>query len=213
MAHILSGCPTALGQGRYRWRHDQVLREIAHHVEVKRRDNNNNPRTRTTQIAFVRAGERRPKSGEIISKSYLDGSADWRLMVDLDRRLKVPEEVAPTDLRPDLILVSDSAKKMGVMELTVPREERLEVSNESKRSKYASLQVEGKKRGWTVQVWAVEVGYRGFPAGSMSTFLKDLGFMGAERRRVLHKIGEKAEHSSKWIWSCSRVQHWGTTSG
>ena len=88
----------------------------------------------------------------------MDGQIDWRLQVDLDKRLKVPEEIAPTDLRPDLILISDSGKKMGVMELTVPNEDRVEVSNEIKRSKYAVLQVEGKKRGWSVQVWAVEVG-------------------------------------------------------
>lgn len=27
--HILCGCKTALAQGRYRWRHDQVLSELA----------------------------------------------------------------------------------------------------------------------------------------------------------------------------------------
>ena len=27
--HILASCKVALSQGRYRWRHDQVLREIA----------------------------------------------------------------------------------------------------------------------------------------------------------------------------------------
>ena len=129
LAPILSGCPTALGQGRYRWRHDQVLREIAHHVEEERKENNSSPRTRTTQIAFVKPGERGKKPGGRKKKSYLDGAADWRLMVDLDRRLKVPEEVAPTDLRPDLILVSDSTKKMGVMELTVPNEDSVEQRN------------------------------------------------------------------------------------
>ena len=105
--------------------------------------------------------------------------------------------------------MSDSAKKMGVMELTVPNEDRVEVSNEMKRSKYASLQVEGKKRGWSVQVWAVEVGCRGFPAGSMATFLNDLGFSGASKRRVLRKVGEAAEKGSKWIWCCSQRKEWG----
>ena len=211
MSHILCGCPIALGQGRYRWRHDQVLKEIAHHVEEKRKENNSNPRSRVPQIDFVKAGERIQKARQKGKKtrSYLDGAADWRMQVDLDRRLKVPEEVAPSNLRPDLILVSDSAKKMGVMELTVPNEDRVEVSNEMKRSKYASLQVEGKKRGWSVQVWAVEVGCRGFPAGSMATFLNDLGFSGASKRRVLRKVGEAAEKGSKWIWCCSQRKEWG----
>ena len=131
------------------------------------------------------------------------------MQVDLDQRLKVPAEVAPTDLRPDLIMVSSTSKRMGVMELTVPSEDRVEVSNEMKRKKYATLQVEGKKRGWAVEVWAVEVGCRGFPAGSMSRFLKDLGITGRKKRGVLEKIAEAAERASRWLWRCSSKLEWG----
>ena len=162
MAHILSGCPTALGQGRYRWRHDQVLKEIAHHVEGRRKEGNKSSVIRRTQIAFVKPGEKSQKKEKKEMGSYLDGAMDWRMQVDLDKKLRIPAEVAPTDLRPDLILVSSSTKRMGVMELTVPNEDRVEVANEMKRMKYATLQVEGKKRGWTVEIWAVEVGCRGF---------------------------------------------------
>ncbi len=28
MAHVLSGCPMALDQGRYTWRHDNVLNQV-----------------------------------------------------------------------------------------------------------------------------------------------------------------------------------------
>ena len=208
MAHILSGCPTALGQGRYRWRHDQVLKEIAHHVEERRKEGNKHPGTGRTQISFVKPGEKILKKKRETG-SYLDGSADWRMQVDLDQRLKVPAEVAPTDLRPDLIMVSSTSKRMGVMELTVPSEDRVEVSNEMKRKKYATLQVEGKKRGWVVEVWAVEVGCRGFPAGSMSRFLKDLGITGRKKRGVLEKIAEAAERASRWLWRCSSKLEWG----
>ena len=37
LPHILSGCRVALAQGRYRWRHDQVLKEVAACVEERRR--------------------------------------------------------------------------------------------------------------------------------------------------------------------------------
>ena len=47
----------------------------------------------------------------------------------------MPEEVAITNLRPDMLLISDSSKKMGIVELTVPGEERIEVSGELKRTK------------------------------------------------------------------------------
>lgn len=36
LQHVLSGCKTALTQGRYRWRHDQVLRKLAEVVEERR---------------------------------------------------------------------------------------------------------------------------------------------------------------------------------
>ena len=144
-----------------------------------------------------------------MARSYLDGARDWRLMVDLDRRLKVPEEVSQTDLRPDLLLVSDRTKRMGVMELTVPNEERVEVANEMKRAKYATLQVEGKRKGWSVQVWAVEVGCRGFPAASMATFIKELGVEGGARKGILKRVGEVAETASQTLWRCSRFQEWG----
>ncbi|XP_060590709.1 uncharacterized protein LOC132745755 [Ruditapes philippinarum] len=37
LKHVLSSCPTALSQGRYRWRHDQVLSEVAHVLETERK--------------------------------------------------------------------------------------------------------------------------------------------------------------------------------
>ena len=127
----------------------------------------------------------------------------------MDRRLKVPEEVAETNLRPDMILISRSSKRMGVIELTVPNEERIEVSSEMKKTEYAGLQSEGKRNGYAVTVWAVEVGCRGFPATSMASLLKDMGIEGGERKRRLKKIGEAAEKASRSIWNWSRTKEWG----
>ena len=45
------------------------------------------------------------------------------MQVDLDKKLRIPAEVAPADLRPDLILVSSSTKRMGVRKLRVPNED------------------------------------------------------------------------------------------
>ena len=141
---------------------------------------------------------------------HLDSASDWRLLVDLDGRLKVPEEVAVTNMRPDILLISDMTKKVGIVELTVPGEERIEVSGELKRAKYAGLQEEGRKNGWLVQIWAIEIGCRGFPAASMVTFLKDIGIKGNERRRKLSKLGEIAESASRMIWRSSHFKSWGS---
>ena len=108
-----------------------------------------------------------------------------------------------------MLLISDSTRRMGVVELTVPSEDRVEISGELKKSKYTVLQQEGKKQGWRVQIWAVEVGCRGFPAASMASLMKDIGLIGGERKRKLRKLGETAERASKWLWNCSRVREWG----
>ena len=122
----------------------------------------------------------------------MEGARDWRLMVDLDGKLKVPGNIVETELRPDMLLISQATKRMGVIELTVPSEERVEVSGELKKSKYAVLQQEGKKNGWGVQIWAVEVGCRGFPAASMATFMKDIW---SDRSREKEKAQESGRGS------------------
>ena len=201
--HILSGCKVALAQGRYRWRHDQILRVIAHGVDMKRLNHNKQPRIVEKKIQFVKEGEKKTAIQKRMPHSYLDGAVDWKLMVDLDGNLKFPRQVAITNQRPDMILVSEGTRRIGLIELTVPSEERIEVSGELKRAKYAPLQEEGKANGWNVQVWAVEVSCIGFPATSMASFLKDIGIAGGERTRLLKKIGEEAENTSRMIWNWS----------
>ena len=68
----------------------------------------------------------------------MDGVTKWQLQVDQDGKLKME-----TNLRSDVILVSRNSKRMGVIELTVPSEDRKKVSNEKKRSNYLVLQAEG----------------------------------------------------------------------
>ena len=211
--HILSGCPTALAQGRYKWRHDEVLRELAQTVEERRRDHNKDEKRVGAEIVFVKAGEKKKKAVKSVPRSYMEGARDWRLQVDLDRKLKVPHNIVETELRPDMLLISETSRRMGLIELTVPSEDRVEVSGELKKSKYTVLQQEAKKNGWSVQIWAVKVGCRGFPAASMATLMKDIGVTGAERKRKLRKFGETTERASKWLWNCSRRKEWGKFGG
>ena len=162
LSHILSGCKVALAQGRYKWRHDEVLREVAAVVDVRRRTNNALPKERKeAPIKFVRQGEKVSKTEQRAPSSYLDGASDWVLSVDLEGRLKVPSKVAETSLRPDMLLLSDSAKRVGIIELTVPSEDRVEISGELKRAKYSELEREGRRKGWVVRIWTLEVGCRG----------------------------------------------------
>jgi hypothetical protein len=209
LTHILSGCKIALAQGRYTWRHNQVLRQIARIVDAKCKNHNSQLRREEKKIQFVKAGEKSAPTQKCLPGSYLDGANDWKLMTDLYGNLKFPIQVAVTNQRPDMILLSESTKRIGLIELTVPNEDRVEVSGELKKAKYAPLQEQGKTNGWNVHLWAVEVGCKGFPAASMASFLKDIGIAGGERNSQLKKIGEEAMNSSRKIWGWSHFPQWG----
>ena len=129
--------------------------------------------------------------------------------MDLNGKLKIPSSITITDLRPDMVLISESTRQLGIIELTVPNENRIEVSGELKKAKYAPIAEEGTKKGWRVRMWAVEVGCRGFPARSLTVLLRDMGYTGKERKTLLSKIGSVAEEASRAIWSWSNIKEWG----
>ena len=136
-------------------------------------------------------------------------AGDWKLTADLEASLKIPREICDTNLRPDLIIVSRKTKQIGIVELTVPNEDRIEVSGEIKRQKYEQIAQEGRLRGWRVRIWAVEVGCRGFPAVSMSSFFKDLGYRGGNKKRAIERLSKVAEEASHSLWKASHYKEWG----
>ena len=212
LGHILSGCPVALAQGRYTWRHNRVLKVIAHHLEGKRKEaNKGKPSRKREYIHFRKPGEPIKKTEGIRNSSYFDTATDWVMKVDdIDgARLQIPSYIMHTLDRPDIIFVSNNSKQMGIVELTVPAEENIEVSYERKLRKYAPIQETAGRRGWNVNVWAVEVGCRGFPAPSLNSCLKDLGFSGSQRRSIMQKAGKEAEQASSCIWRWSHTKKWG----
>ena len=115
-----------MAQGRYTWRHNQVLKEFEACVEKRMRKANDHPTENGRGIRFVKPGEKLGKTEQKPPRSYLDGASDWTLSVDLNGRLKFPARVAETNLRPDMLLMSESGKRVGIVELTVPSEERVE---------------------------------------------------------------------------------------
>ena len=207
--HILAGCKVALSQGRYKWRHDKVLKELAAAVQGMINENKDRKAEEKRKILFIKSGEKADVRNLIQQESILSSAKDWRMSVDLGEKLKIPADVAVTDLRPDIVVVSKETRQMAVIELTVPTEERVEIAGELKRSKYEILVSEGMKNGWRVKCWAVEVGCRGFPAVSMSRLLKELGMKGSERKKVTEKLGNIAEEASRSLWKASHYKNWG----
>ncbi|XP_033747101.1 uncharacterized protein LOC117332324 [Pecten maximus] len=205
LAHVLSSCNTALTQGRYTWRHNKVLRELADTLE-KERQKKRRCMKQQPYINFVRSGEAGSKV-TAHQRGILDGAQNWEMRVDLGQRLAFPE-VVQTNLRPDILLWSQQGKKMIMIELIVPWEERCQEAYERKREKYANLADDVRAKGWCVWVMPVEMGCRGFPAQSMWRMFAAVGIRGKDRRAAVQRLATTAEKSSSWLWWRREDKSW-----
>ena len=134
---------------------------------------------------------------------------DWKVVADLDKQLKFPQEVQVlTQLRPDLIMYSNSIKRIIWWELTCPSEERISESHELKLDRYANLQVDCQTAGWSCYNIAIEVGARGFVAESLQRAATAIGFRGRAVRKLVREVGQEALHCSKWIYWLSERREW-----
>ena len=191
LEHVLSACPTALTDGRYRWRHDTVLRELAETLE-KERTKHKLKKTKTIPpINFVKEGQTAPKSAAQAS-SILDGAGNWEMKVDLGRKLVFPACIQTT-LRPDIVMWSAQDKHVVMIELTIPWESRCEAAYEIKFAKYAELLEQCSHKGWKTWLFPVEIGTRGFAAQSLWKMLAAIGLKSKERRAAIRKLGLAAE--------------------
>ncbi|XP_063435804.1 uncharacterized protein LOC134716731 [Mytilus trossulus] len=205
---VLSGCNIALTPGRYTWRHNQVLRELAEVIEKQRRDAKQT-KNKPIKIQFVKEGELGQKSKQNTS-GMLNQAKDWQLEVDLGKKLQFPD-IVPTNLRPNMVLWSSGSKKVMIIELTVHWEERCGEANERKRAKYDELLAECRDKGWQTWNFPVEVGCRGFPAQSVWRLFSAVGVTGRQRRTAIQKLCQAAEKASCWIWMKRDSSSWKPT--
>ena len=204
LEHILSSCATCLSQGRYRWRHDTVLRSLADSLEKERV--RKRPKQTGNSINFVREGQTPHRNAPDI-KSILSLASDWKMSADLDKKLIFPS-IVQTTLRPDIVIWSESQKAIIMIELTVPWETRCEEAHERKSAKYAHLVEEVKEKGWKSWLFPVEIGTRGFPAQSLWKLLTALGMRGSDRKKTVSSLCRTAEQASNWLWLRREETSW-----
>lgn len=212
LRHILTGCKTSLAQGRYTWRHNQVLKVLASALEDKRAATNSLPPPASKQqqaTTFVREGAKATRGCSTPSeRGQLRLARDWEMLADIGRQLVFPREIATTTLRPDLVLWSPSLKKVYIIELTVPWEDAVDEAYERKHLRYAELAAEAQHRGWNAEVRPVEVGCRGFVARSATGLFADLGIRGRDQRSAIKAASEAAERSSQWLFMRRKDPCW-----
>ena len=200
--HILSACPSALGQGRYTWRHNKVLEVLVGFViEAIRKSRPTSAKSDITR--FVKAGQPPGdfKKSQTNKSSLLDGSKSWKIHADLKgMEGHFPVTVAASNRRPDIVIWSEDTKKVFLIELTVPWEEAMDEAHERKLERYALLQEECISNGWRCQVRPVEVGCRGFVGKSTKALLSAFGFGGRDLNSQVKQLSDAAEAASRWLW-------------
>ena len=135
-----------------------------------------------------------------MTATVLDTAGGWQIATDLEH-LSFPAEAAVTAQRPDIVIWSRSVKSIIMVELTVPWEENIEVSHERKLSRYSGLVAQCRNNGWHCELFAVEVGARGFISSSMLSCLTRFGLSGRRIRKAARELSRAAEVGSAWIWN------------
>ena len=172
--HVLSNCYVALHQGRYTWRHDNMLAAIATDLYgLVNRANRSNSKPRIPyHISFVKAGQ--SKKLTKTTKSLLTKSAitDWKVNIDFNRTLTIPPIVGvDTLLRPDVVVYSLINKVIIWGELTVPLERNMLDAHLRKIMRYSDLKTLLKTAKWKVYDYTWEIGSLGFISKKCDSFL------------------------------------------
>ena len=78
--------------------------------------------------------------------------------------MQFPSYVVLTMLRPDVVILSRTARIVIMGELTVPWEDNVEEAHDRKKEKYEELVMQYKEHGWRAHCYPFEVGCRLFVA-------------------------------------------------
>ena len=208
--HILSGCNVSLHQGRYLYRHNQVLRVLAHHIQsflnVKKVVSSGIKR-----IHFVGEGAKE-KKGRKPDLGILHRARDFVLDVDLNKQLHFPPHIAcNVSKRPDMVIYSNSLRMVVLIELTCPCEERFHEAHSGKMEKYgmfSEIYDKIKENGWDTVCFPVEIGARGYCSTSLRSCLRKLGLGKIRTRKTIKEAGDTALRSSYWIWLAREQLKW-----
>ena len=212
--HVLSGCKVALGDGRYRYRHDNVLRVLCHHLSgflnsrqmAGKRVASASASNALVPIQFVSSGAQPVRTSgnqrSLSKPGLLLESESWKLLSDLDKRLIFPAHIVVTSLRPDIVVFSDRCKTVIMIELTCPSEENFQKQHLAKLARYTDLEADCELAGWKVHLFAVEVGARGYTAQSLPSCLRALGLKNRPLRKCIEEAGNEALRTSfhVWVW-------------
>ena len=177
--HITNGCSTALTQGRYSWRHDNLLCLLIPGIaDLVATANRSKP---STPIAEGVNPKNLNWKNRPVSWSLLSSANDWQFQVDLKENplMFPPITGVTTNLRPDIVIWSIALKTVIWGELSCPLEELILEAYIRKTQRYLSLEIALIVKGWRVHAFPFEVGSLGIVGHSLKKFLAVIGLRGS----------------------------------
>jgi len=208
--HTLSGCKVALEQDRFTFRHDSVLRNIVDFLKDFITKLPPKPAKKIHRIRFVAEGRDVVKKTGQTQHGILHLTSDWHLTADIapTNNYVFPPALALTLQRPDILLYSQSLKRVVLIELTCPCEERFEASQKYKLATYRNLIEQIKGNGWGVDYFPIEVGARGYCSTSVRRALSCLGLSSRQTKTLMKTISFTSMKASFVIWLARESLNW-----
>ena len=207
-AHILGACKVSLAQGRFTYRHDSVLTEIVSSLNTFLDTYEPHPSPVPFKINFVKAGSKPRSSKKLPLVGILHHASDWKLLSDCNSSLVIPPFITISTLRPDILLYSTKTRTVVIVELTCPCEENMETWHTKKFDKYASLCADIKLNRWSVHLFAIEVGARGYCSETVRNCFRRLGLNNKVSRSTIKSISSIAMRCSFEIWMARNSRVW-----
>ncbi len=211
--HILTGCPKALAEGRYRWRHDKVLMEIAKWVEQQRVKANNKQAHPPEAITFVREGDKAHKTGTVAKNlpSSLQRASDWSW--EWTWRGSLSPTGRGSDLPPTRYGLAIPEHEnhhscwahgaLGREASHVPPTEKSQVPGPGRRSCFKGVAC-NQLPYWS---WLPRV-----PSKIGALLPPEVGLEPKQLKKATRDIAAAAESSSRWLW-LKRAHSWNPSAG
>ena len=177
--HILNGCRKALDQGRFNWRHDNILNYISGCLDKK------------NFICYVDLPGQQTQAGGTL-----------------------PPEIIVSTLKPDIVIIDQKTKFVGIFELTVPGETRIREAHRLKSEKYQHFRNDINSH--TVSILPFEIGsHTGFISrDNMATLntLHKFCTKDIKLKQFTNIISSITVLSSYYIFNCRNESDWGKSS-
>ena len=127
----------------------------------------------------------------------------YQIMADPpDSTYHFPSTVASTDLRPDLVVWSDTQQVLVLAELTVCFETNFVDASQRKRDKYQDLLETCTANGYTTTLIMLEVGSRGFMnIGGFEQLLRHFPYSKGGKLNLLRAVSRVAILRTHKIWT------------